>query len=342
MQRLLNIGAFVCATLCLAVTFLAAGFFACAGTSVPTQLLAQAFVTSGASPYTHDELVKSAVAIYDYSFGNHDINALNECMDEIYAAAQQDGRAPRNSTGAQVNTAAQSKGNSQNLGEVQEEETDTRDNQAPRNSTGAQVNTAAQKAKLNLTGTIQDTDNAEAKDTRNSSADLKNINDIQATTAATNSQNMQETVGEEYRLDSAAISHLDDCYALMQAVRIPLIVVAALAVAALAHVGVRCGRRHVGRALLCAGALTLALFLAAGAAALIDFNAFFSFFHGLFFPQGNWTFWYRSLLICSLPEGFWMGMGIIWLATTALISILSCGVGAALVRKKPRRRTKEA
>ena len=305
MQRLLNIGAFVCATLCLAVTFLAAGFFACAGTSVPTQLLAQAFVTSGASPYTHDELVKSAVAIYDYSFGNHDINALNECMDEIYAAAQQDGRAPRNSTGAQVNT-------------------------------------AAQKAKLNLTGTIQDTDNAEAKDTRNSSADLKNINDIQATTAATNSQNMQETVGEEYRLNSAAISHLDDCYALMQAVRVPLIVVAALAVAALAHVGVRCGRRHVGRALLCAGALTLALFLAAGAAALIDFNAFFSFFHGLFFPQGNWTFWYRSLLICSLPEGFWMGMGIIWLATTTLISILSCGVGAALVRKKPRRRTKEA
>ena len=379
MQRLLNIGAFVCATLCLAVTFLAAGFFACAGTSVPTQLLAQAFVTSGASPYTHDELVKSAVAIHDYSFGNHDINALNECMDEIYAAAQQDDRAPRNSTGAQVNTAAQSKGNSQNLGEVQEEETDTRDNQAPqnstgaqvntaaqskgnsqnlgevqgeetntrdnqapRNSTGAQVNTAAQKAKLNLTGTIQDTDNAEAKDTRNSSADLKNINDIQATTAATNSQNMQETVGEEYRLNSAAISHLDDCYALMQAVRVPLIVVAALAVAALAHVGVRCGRRHVGRALLCAGALTLALFLAAGAAALIDFNAFFSFFHGLFFPQGNWTFWYRSLLICSLPEGFWMGMGIIWLATTTLISILSCGVGAALVRKKPRRRTKEA
>ena len=206
-------------------------------------------MTSNVSPYTHDELVKSAVAIYDYSFGNHDIEALNECMNEIYSSAQQDGRAPQNSTSAQ---------------------------------------------------------------------------------------------SEEYRLNSAAISHLDDCYTLVQTVRVPLIVIAALAVAALAHVGVRCGRRHVGRALLCAGSLTLALFLVAGAAALIDFNAFFSFFHGLFFPQGNWTFWYRSLLICSLPEGFWMGMGIIWLATTVLISILSCGIGAALVRKKPRKHTKEA
>ena len=241
MKKLINTGAAVCAVVCLVVTFLAAGFAACAATPLPTRVLSQAYATDSISPYTHDELVVAAVAIYDYSFASHDADALNATMDELVIAAQADGRAP---------------------------------------------------------------DNAQ---------------------------------GEEYRLDSAAISHLDDCYALASAVKVPLIAIAVLAVAAAAHVGVRTGRKNLGRVLACAGGLTIAAFLVFGAAALIDFDAFFSLFHGLFFTQGTWTFWYRSLLICSLPEGFWMGMGILWFATSLLLSILSCCVAALLVRKRDAR-----
>ena len=114
-------------------------------------------------------------------------------------------------------------------------------------------------------------------------------------------------------------------------------VIAVLAIAAAAHVGVRTGRKNLGRVLACAGGLTIAAFAAFGAAALIDFDAFFSLVHGLFFAQGTWTFWYRSLLICSLPEGFWMGMGILWFATSLLLSILSCCVGAHLTKKRSAR-----
>ena len=241
MKKLINTGAAVCAVVGLVVTFLAAGFAACAATPLPTRVLSQAYATDSISPYTHDELVKAAVAIYDYSFANHDADALNATMDELVAAAQDDGRAP---------------GNAQ---------------------------------------------------------------------------------GEEYRLDSAAISHLDDCYALASAVKVPLIAIAVLAIAAAAHVGVRAGRKNLGRVLTCAGGLTIAAFLAFGAAALIDFDAFFALFHGMFFTQGTWTFWYRSLLICSLPEGFWMGMGILWFATSLLLSILSCCVGAHLTKKRSAR-----
>lgn len=237
MKKLIDGGATLCAIVCLALTFFAAGYGACTATPLPCRLLSQMFATDDISPYTHEELVEAAVAIYDYSFASHDGDALNATMDELVAAAQSDGRAP------------------------------------------------------------------------------------------------SDAHGEEYRLDDAAISHLDDCHALASALRAPLAIVTALAIAAAAHVGVRKGRKNLGSVLVCAGALTIAAFAAFGIAALLDFDAFFSVFHRLFFTEGTWMFWYKSLLICSLPEGFWIGMGTIWLATTVLLSILSCCVGAYLRKR---------
>lgn len=238
MQKLINTGAAIVAVVCLCVTFLAAGFAVCAGTSLPTRALANAFVEDEISPYNHDELVDMSVAIYDYSFGTHNAEALNTAMDTILQSAQKDNRAP---------------------------------------------------------------------------ADAQ---------------------GEEYRLDEAAISHLDDCYNLLSAVRIPLIIVALLAIAATAHVGVRMGRKALGKTLLCAGIIELAAFIVIGGAAAIDFNAFFELFHSLFFNAGTWSFWYKSLLICSLPEGFWVGMGVIWFATTIILSILSLLIGKRCLKTR--------
>ena len=237
MRNVINTAAALFAVLCLVVTLVAAGFVACTITSLPTRFLAEHTVTVDISPYTHDELVECAVAVYDYAFAAHNKEALDVVINTQLEHAQATGRAPK-----QANT-------------------------------------------------------------------------------------------EEYVLSSESIAHLDDCYRIASAVKLPLLAVAILGIAACAHVYVRAGKRNFGFVLLSAGLLTIVLFLLVGAAAFIDFDAFFTLFHGLFFTQGTWTFWYKSLLICSLPENFWIGMGILWFATSMILSILCCCVALRCVKR---------
>ena len=82
--------------------------------------------------------------------------------------------------------------------------------------------------------------------------------------------------------------------------------------------------------LLGAGIIVLVAFVGLGAWAAISFDSFFTTFHSLFFSQGNWTFPYDSLLICALPTEFWMGMGVVWLAVSFAVSILSIIIGRRL------------
>ena len=78
------------------------------------------------------------------------------------------------------------------------------------------------------------------------------------------------------------------------------------------------GDRPAGRAVawglaLKVGAAVSAVFvLLAAAAAVLDFSAFFTAFHGLFFEAGTWTFPYDSLLIRLFPESFWVAAGVGW------------------------------
>ncbi len=137
---------------------------------------------------------------------------------------------------------------------------------------------------------------------------------------------------EMYCFSADTISHLDDCYAIASAARPMLIVAAVVALAALVFTGIVGRKRAVARALLAAGIVVLVAFVGLGVWAFLDFNGLFTMFHQLFFSQGNWTFPYDSLLICALPTPFWMGMGGVWLAVTALASVLSIVVGAKLRR----------
>ena len=237
MRNVINTAAALFAVLCLVVTLVAAGFVACTITPLPTRFLAEHTVTDDISPYTHDELIECAVAVYDYAFAAHNKEALDVVVNTQLEHAQATGRAPK-----------------------------------------------------------------------------------QAST-------------EEYVLSSESIAHLDDCYRIASVVKLPLLAVAILGIAACAHVYVRAGKKNFGFVLLSAGLLTIVLFLLVGAAAFIDFDAFFTLFHGLFFTQGTWTFWYKSLLICSLPENFWIGMGILWFATSMILSILCCCVALRCVKR---------
>ena len=145
-------------------------------------------------------------------------------------------------------------------------------------------------------------------------------------------------VSDTYALDTDAISHLQDCNRLIGDVSPYLWVCAAISFLVLAglHVANMRNPRYANTAaLICtiAPCVLIVAFLGFGIWATIDFNGFFSAFHGLFFPQGNWTFSSESLLICMYPLNFWIGMAIVW-ASTTLICCIACLLLARYLRKK--------
>ena len=135
---------------------------------------------------------------------------------------------------------------------------------------------------------------------------------------------------ELYCYSEDTVSHLDDCYRIMAVAFPVLVVVAAIALVGLVFTGVTGRKRMVGIVLMIAGIAVLVAFVALGVWAAVDFNGFFRMFHQLFFSQGNWEFPYDSLLICALPTEFWMGMGVVWLAVSISVSILSIVIGKGL------------
>ncbi len=137
---------------------------------------------------------------------------------------------------------------------------------------------------------------------------------------------------DAYALDPDALSHLDDCYSLIS-VAIPMLWgIFVVFLGTFAYLYVK-QRRLVAHVLIISPSVLLALLLLFGAWALLDFNGLFTAFHHVFFPQGNWTFSYSSLLISMYPLGFWMGMGTVWLVISLAMSILSLFVGFRLRKR---------
>lgn len=128
---------------------------------------------------------------------------------------------------------------------------------------------------------------------------------------------------ERYVLTPDAISHLDDVYDVIAKVRWIALAMIAIAIAALAHVLVRMGKKPLAWVLRVSGLLVVTAFATFAVCAIVDFDGFFTLFHSLFFAEGTWTFSADSLLICMYPLPFWMGMGAIWLGTTA-VACLAC------------------
>ena len=138
---------------------------------------------------------------------------------------------------------------------------------------------------------------------------------------------------ELYCYSTETVSHLDDCYNIVKAAMPSIIAIAIVALAGLIFTGVTGGKRRLSVVLPAAGGIVIVAFVSLGIWAAVDFNGFFTAVHQLFFKQGGWTFPYDSLLICSLPTEFWMGMGAVWLAVSTLLSILSILVGFKLKKR---------
>ena len=135
---------------------------------------------------------------------------------------------------------------------------------------------------------------------------------------------------ELYCYSPETVSHLDDCYNIARVAYTALAICAIVALAGLIACGVLGRKRLVGNVLMASGIAVLVVFVALGVFAALDFTRFFTMFHQVFFSQGNWTFPYDSLLICALPTNFWIGMGIICLVITVLVSVLSITIGSKL------------
>ena len=88
----------VCA-ICLAVSFVAAGFVAVAVPDNATTSLADAYAgtTNPTTPFSHEELCDMALAGKRYTFDKNDRFALNQAIYDINAQAEADGRAHRGS-----------------------------------------------------------------------------------------------------------------------------------------------------------------------------------------------------------------------------------------------------
>ncbi len=120
------------------------------------------------------------------------------------------------------------------------------------------------------------------------------------------------TVDGRPGFDAGAISHLLDVRRVLSGARLVTGILAIVLAIVLAVEGLRKRTGWISDA-LCAGALMATLFVALGVvAATVNFDWFFTEFHGLFFKAGTWTFDSNSLLIETFPEGFWAIAGAVW------------------------------
>jgi len=82
--------------------------------------------------------------------------------------------------------------------------------------------------------------------------------------------------------------------------------------------------------------ITCAFILGAGAMALMDFDRFFTLFHGLFFRPGSWTFFYEDTLIQLYPLPFWITAVLHLLAGMGLLTIILLAVARRAGRRSAR------
>jgi integral membrane protein (TIGR01906 family) len=128
------------------------------------------------------------------------------------------------------------------------------------------------------------------------------------------------------RLESAmpadAVSHLDDVRRVLAGGNAATATLAG-AVLVWGAWSIRSGRaRAVARALLGAAGVIAVVVGGSLLVALVDFDAFFSAFHSLFFAAGTWTFPSDSLLIRLFPEAFWSTAGLVWGVLVAVFALL--------------------
>ncbi|MCF0104222.1 MAG: DUF1461 domain-containing protein [Eggerthellaceae bacterium] len=257
----------IIAGVCLSLTIVGVGFLIASQPDMPTEMLSRATNSPDRSPFSRNELAKSAVAIKNFSLVDNALDKFFVTLYDINVSCQKESRVKD--------------GGSPYFGEkILEDE-------------------FANKDKVQI---IEDSIN-------------------------------NSSTSEKYLLRGNQINHLNSCYDIAQLAKILITLLSSLALVLLIDCAYLRGARLLGRVLYWSALGSLALFVVLGVLAGINFDAFFSGFHQIFFAQGNWTFSEDSLLICSLPTPFWIGMGVVWLFIEIIICTILMGIGSLLIRR---------
>ncbi len=122
--------------------------------------------------------------------------------------------------------------------------------------------------------------------------------------------------------DASSVSHLEDVRDVVIGARwVTLIATLILGIAA-AEALSRGELLGVSGGLRTAGWSTFGVVLLAALAGTVDFDAFFTAFHGVFFKAGTWSFPADALIIRVFPLPFWSAAALAW----AVLSLLIAGV----------------
>ena len=124
-----------------------------------------------------------------------------------------------------------------------------------------------------------------------------------------------------------AVSHLDDVHRLTQGGLIVACILASLGGACLIYIARRRGRYAVATLMKVSSLVCLLGLIALVGWCVFGFDAAFTLFHHIAFPWGNWSFPIDSLLICMFPPLFWLCMGGLWAAATAIVALLFALLG---------------
>ncbi len=159
---------------------------------------------------------------------------------------------------------------------------------------------------------------------------ISEMNQEANTRYAKYSQDELLCASDKYSITQEEVNHLDDVYNVAEKCSYVILIIVFLSVFFIFIAYRRFGIDAVSRSLVLSGAVALLLIAALFLFALISFNSLFFVFHSLFFAEGSWTFSADSLLICMLPQGFWVGIGAIWIGISALLALAAIIVGRVL------------
>lgn len=123
---------------------------------------------------------------------------------------------------------------------------------------------------------------------------------------------LPSTVAGREAFDEAAVAHLSDVRDVIAAARVATGLAAAALTIWLAAMLVRRRTGAIARGLRAGAVACVVTVASALLAGLLDFDALFTRFHGLFFEPGTWVFAADALLIQLFPEAFWMVSGAAW------------------------------
>ncbi|MDZ4168450.1 MAG: DUF1461 domain-containing protein [Coriobacteriia bacterium] len=144
---------------------------------------------------------------------------------------------------------------------------------------------------------------------------------------------LPERVAGREGFDEAAVAHLVDVRRVLDGARVATGLLGLVLVAWFA-VAWRARRYDEVAAALGLGVLTTLLVpMLAVLVGVVDFDGFFTAFHGVFFASGTWTFPADSLLILTFPEPFWVLSGLAW--GVGVLSVAGVyGLAWVLVRRR--------